>query len=156
MSADSDWTPETKGRACKSFVDDLLGEIVSVQRGKKRVWEKIDSNQRSKSIQFSSEDEVRGAELNWFWSAVGINFLSRRVFIPRWTETIYFKHYEQIQTKRLFTVGSASVWPHNICTRLQMIQKSVSCESIKMSAVFLLYFRSANFGSDKTTAIVMN
>ena len=24
MSADSDWTPETKGRACKSFVDDLL------------------------------------------------------------------------------------------------------------------------------------
>ena len=54
-------------------------EIASVVRGSKRIWKKINSNQRSNSIQFSSEARGRGAELNWIWSEVWIYFLSRWV-----------------------------------------------------------------------------
>ena len=58
---------------------EILIEIASVVRGSKRIWKKINSNQRSNSIQFSSEARGRGAELNWIWSEVWIYFLSRWV-----------------------------------------------------------------------------
>ena len=71
-----------------------LKEIASVVRGSKRIWKKINSNQRSNSIQFSSEaDRPRSwIELNLIW---GLNLFSFKMsLLPRTTEAIYFKHHE--------------------------------------------------------------
>ena len=72
----------------------ILIEIASVVRGSKRIWKKINSNQRSNSIQFSSEaDRPRSwIELNLIW---GLNLFSFKMsLLPRTTEAIYFKHHE--------------------------------------------------------------
>ena len=72
----------------------IVIEIASVVRGSKQIWKKINSNQRSNSIQFSSEaDRPRSwIELNLIW---GLNLFSFKMsLLPRTTEAIYFKHHE--------------------------------------------------------------